>query len=274
MTAIARQAGFPTRAARARLRRCLRQPAGDAAGPWAASPGPVAARRTSRASPRPACRPSGSSSGSTPTCPRWRTWRWAWRRAPTSSSMTCSAISPAGRWPGGLIFVNGHLAHDLSHAGGLPDGVVIKGIDELLRDEPERLLAGLGEPTESHSLAELNAAFLASGAWIEVPDDVALERPIQLLFLTAGETSAVMTHPRIVLRLGQRSSAHLIESHVGVRDGHCLTNLVADYDHRRRGEAGARPPAAGCVWNKLRRAQPHSCRCPSRAEADTGHARW
>jgi len=129
-----------------------------------------------------------------------------------------------------LIFVNGHLAHELSHAGGLPDGVVIKGIDELLRDDPERLLAALGEPADSHSLAELNAAFLASGAWIEVPDDVAVERPIQLLFLTLGEESAVMTHPRIVLKLGQRSSAHLIESHVGVRDGHCLTNLVADYD--------------------------------------------
>jgi Fe-S cluster assembly protein SufD len=128
-----------------------------------------------------------------------------------------------------LIFVNGHLARDLSHAGGLPDGVLVKGIDELLRDAPERLLAAIGEPAESHSLAELNAAFLASGAWIEVPDDVVLERPIQLLFLTLGEASAVMTHPRIVLKLGRRSSAHLIESHVGVRDGHCLTNLVADY---------------------------------------------
>ncbi len=129
-----------------------------------------------------------------------------------------------------LIFVNGHLAHELSHAGGVPDGVVIKGIDQLLRDEPERVVAAFGQTSESNSLAELNAAFLASGAWIEVPDDVQVDRPIQLLFLTLGESGAVMTHPRIVLKLGRRASAHLIESHVGVRDGHCLTNLVADYE--------------------------------------------
>jgi Fe-S cluster assembly protein SufD len=128
-----------------------------------------------------------------------------------------------------LIFVNGHLSNALSHVGGLPDGVVIKGLDQQLRDDPESVLAALVEGEEVNSFAELNAAFLGSGAWIEVADGVKLERPIQLLFLTVGEAAAVMTHPRIVVRLGREAAAHLIESHVGVRDGHSLTNLVADY---------------------------------------------
>jgi Fe-S cluster assembly protein SufD len=134
-----------------------------------------------------------------------------------------------------LIFVNGHLATELSHVGGLPEGVVIKGLDAMLREQPDRVLAALAEDraldaSGPHSFADLNAAFLQSGAWIEVADDVVLERPIQLLFLTVGEASAVMTHPHIVLKLGARAKAHLIESHVGVKDGHCLTNLVADYE--------------------------------------------
>jgi Fe-S cluster assembly protein SufD len=128
-----------------------------------------------------------------------------------------------------LIFVNGHLSNALSHVGGLPDGVVIKGLDQMLRDDPERVMAALGRDEEVNSLAELNAAFLGSGAWIEVADGIALERPIQLLFLTVGEAAAVMTHPRIVVRLGKGAKAQLIESHVGVKDGHCLTNLVGDY---------------------------------------------
>ena len=133
-----------------------------------------------------------------------------------------------------LIFVNGHLASELSHVGGLPEGVVIKSLETMLREAPERVLATLGDDravdaTGPHSFADLNAAFMQSGAWIEVADEVVLERPIQLLFLTVGEASAVMTHPRIVVQLGRGARAHLIESHVGVRDGHCLTNLVADY---------------------------------------------
>jgi Fe-S cluster assembly protein SufD len=129
-----------------------------------------------------------------------------------------------------LIFVNGHLAKELSHAGGLPDGAVVKGLDAMLQDQPDRVLAALQRDAEPHSFADLNAAFVQSGAWIEVADGIALDQPIQLLFLTLGEASAVMTHPRIIVKLGRGAKLHLIESHVGVRDGHCLTNLVADID--------------------------------------------
>lgn len=129
-----------------------------------------------------------------------------------------------------LIFVNGHLANQLSHVGGLADGVTIKGLDAMLRDEPEKAVKVLGQETPAHSFADLNAAFATSGAWIEVAPGMELERPIQLLFLTVGEASAVMTHPRIVVRLGEGARAHLIESHVGLEDGHCLTNLVADIE--------------------------------------------
>lgn len=129
-----------------------------------------------------------------------------------------------------LIFANGHLAKEWSHVGGLPEGVTIKGLDAMLEEAPERVMAAfLGDDTP-HSLADLNAAFLRSGAWIEVADGVELDRPIQLLFLTLGEARAVMTHPHIVLKLGKGAKAHLIESHVGLRDGHCLTNLVADHE--------------------------------------------
>jgi len=129
-----------------------------------------------------------------------------------------------------LIFVNGHLAAELSHVGGLPDGVTVKSLDIMLEDEPETVLEVLGRETSAHSFADLNAAFTDQGAWIDVPAGVELERPIQLLFLTVGEAGAVMTHPRIVVRLGDGAKAHLIESHVGLKDGQCLTNLVADIE--------------------------------------------
>ncbi len=129
-----------------------------------------------------------------------------------------------------LIFVNGHLASELSHVRGLPDGIRIESLGTLLEDEPEWSARALGGPAEPHSFADLNAAFLQSGAWIELADNAVLEHPLQLLFLTVGQPAAVMTHPRIVVRLGKEARLHLIESHIGLAEGHCLTNLVGHYE--------------------------------------------
>ncbi len=129
-----------------------------------------------------------------------------------------------------LIFVNGHLASELSHVRGLPAGVRIESLGTLLDEEPEWAAQALGGPAEPHSFADLNAAFLQAGAWIELADAAALEHPLQLLFLTVGQPAAVMTHPRIVVRLGDGARLHLIESHIGLAEGHCLTNLVGHYE--------------------------------------------
>ncbi len=129
-----------------------------------------------------------------------------------------------------LIFVNGHLASELSHVRGLPRGMRIESLGTLLQDEPDWSARALGGPAEPHSFADLNAAFLQSGAWIELGDGAVLEHPLQLLFLTVGQPAAVMAHPRIVVRLGKEARLHLIETHIGLAEGHCLTNLVGHYE--------------------------------------------
>jgi Fe-S cluster assembly protein SufD len=125
-----------------------------------------------------------------------------------------------------LIFVNGHLMRELCHVGGLPQGVVVKGLGRMLEEEPERATAALAELEDEGGLAALNGAFTSSGAWIELADGVALDEPLQLLFLTVGQSTAVMANPRNVVRLGRDARLRLIESHVALGQGHCLTNLV------------------------------------------------
>ena len=53
---------------------------------------------------------------------------------------------------------------------------------------------------------------------------------MQLVFLTVGQLSAFMSHPRIVVRLGAGARLRLIESHVGIGAGASLTNLVSQID--------------------------------------------
>ena len=125
-----------------------------------------------------------------------------------------------------LIFVNGHLMPELCHVGGLSQGVVVKGLARMLEQEPARAAAALSEIEDDGGLGALNGAFATAGAWIELADGAALDEPLQLLFLTVGQPAAVMTNTRNVVRLGRDARLHLIESHVAVGYGHCLTNMV------------------------------------------------
>jgi Fe-S cluster assembly protein SufD len=125
-----------------------------------------------------------------------------------------------------LIFVNGQLDTSLSHVSSLPEGVVIKSLGRAFQDEPEKVAKALTELDDERSFTALNAAFVQNGAWIELADGAVVERPLQLLFLTVGQTAAVMTHPRCVIRLGKGARLHLIETHASLGEGHALTNMV------------------------------------------------
>jgi Fe-S cluster assembly protein SufD len=125
-----------------------------------------------------------------------------------------------------LIFANGHLLPELSHVGGLPEGMVVSGLARMLEAAPERTATALAELEDAGGLGALNTAFTTSGAWIELPDGCAPEAPLQLLFVTIGQPGAVMTNPRNVIRLGKGARLRLIESHIALGDGHALSNLV------------------------------------------------
>jgi Fe-S cluster assembly protein SufD len=80
---------------------------------------------------------------------------------------------------------------------------------------------------DDRSFTALNAAFAASGAFIEIDAGTVIDEPLQLLFISAGQPAAVMAHPRNIVSLGAGARLRLIESHVAVSEGASLTNLVS-----------------------------------------------
>jgi Fe-S cluster assembly protein SufD len=130
-----------------------------------------------------------------------------------------------------LIFVNGHVVPELSHVQGLPMGTKVMSLPRALQTEPpERMAAALEAANDDRAFTALNNAFAGSGAWIELADGADAVDPVQLLFLTVGQPTAFMAHPRIVVRLGLGARLHLIETHVGLGQGPSLTNLVSQID--------------------------------------------
>jgi len=74
----------------------------------------------------------------------------------------------------------------------------------------------------------LNVAFSSAITPITVADNQIVEQPIYLAFVWTQNTTAVMSNPRIDVRLGRNSKATLVEHHIGVNNEANLTNAVLD----------------------------------------------
>jgi Fe-S cluster assembly protein SufD len=105
-----------------------------------------------------------------------------------------------------IVIYNGHYIETLS---SIPSGIqLLSGLDYLKKtnwefNSPERSPFDL-----------LNTAFMDSGMSIIVDQNVIVEKPIRLLFISSGSESLMVT-PRIHIDLGESSSATFIEDHRG-----------------------------------------------------------
>jgi len=125
-----------------------------------------------------------------------------------------------------LVFINGRYSDEWSLLHDVPVGVVIDNLRSAICDHPrdvQTLLASDLDFNDS-AFAALNTAFVDDGAFIGVPDEVTLDRPVHLVFLSIGNDHTV-SHPRNLIRLGKHSKAHVIESYFGHGNAY-FTNAI------------------------------------------------
>jgi Fe-S cluster assembly protein SufD len=132
-----------------------------------------------------------------------------------------------------LVFVNGRYVEDLASPNGLPAGVRVRSLRAALASEPETLEPYLARyaPFERNAFAALNTALMEDGAFVEVGKDVALERPIYLLFLAAplpGESAPAAYHPRNLIVVGRGSQATVVEHYLSAGGAGYFTNAVTE----------------------------------------------
>ncbi len=117
-----------------------------------------------------------------------------------------------------LIFVHGQYMPALGDAvDGIP-GLHISELRESLQQDASGLQPWLAsEPSwKQDSFTALNTAFLQHGILIECDDDAHLERPLQLVFVSVERPQPSACFPRILMKLGARSRATLVETHYGL----------------------------------------------------------
>ncbi|MGH8567212.1 MAG: Fe-S cluster assembly protein SufD, partial [Gammaproteobacteria bacterium] len=129
-----------------------------------------------------------------------------------------------------LVFVNGHCVSTSADPASLPEGTNIAPLAAMLSDAPPMLRSSIQRMADAppDAFAALNAAFTADGAYLAVPDGVALCVPVHLVFLSAPGDGSVASFPRIYIHLGKEARASVIESYVGMDAQENLTSAVTE----------------------------------------------
>ena len=139
-----------------------------------------------------------------------------------------------------LVIVDGHFSPELSRTSGLPAGTRFGSLASAIVEEGDAVARFLGQLAEfgSRGFSALNTAFLNDGAFVKIPDGVVLDVPLQVVFVSTGNSSSMsaprMSHPRLLLIAGERSQSRVIETYVGVGDSAYFTNAVTEVVRRRK----------------------------------------
>jgi len=170
---------------------------------------------------------------------RQEEWRFTDVKAIARTEFTRAEDVPVYQWDhlllGGerfhyAVFVNGRFAEALSSTNDLPDGVRIGSLREVLAADPGLIEQHLGRyaSTDRSAFTALNTAFLGDGAVVYLPERTVLDRPIQLLFLSASGERPTVNYPRSLLIMSREAQAAVVESYATIGQGRHWTNAVTE----------------------------------------------
>lgn len=126
------------------------------------------------------------------------------------------------------VFVNGLFRPELSDLAGLPAGARVCALADALKAQPAAIGTAPETGDRAAALAELNFALARDGAVLELAAGVALERPLQLLFVAASEAGPTLALPRNRIVLEAGACATVVETHVAAGDGVVWTNAMTE----------------------------------------------
>lgn len=129
-----------------------------------------------------------------------------------------------------LVFVNGRFAPELSQVSNLPAGLEVASLAEALSGHGETVEQHLGRYAKmgGNAFTALNTALWEDGAYIRIRRGARIEQPVHLLFVSAADDGATMTHPRSLIIAEPASNAAVVEDYVSIGGGAALSNSVTE----------------------------------------------
>jgi Fe-S cluster assembly protein SufD len=134
-----------------------------------------------------------------------------------------------------LVFVNGHFAPELSDVSNPPKGLewcalkraVDCGIESCAPGGIEQHLGRYAD-VRRDVFAALNTALWDDGAYLRIRRGAAIDRPVHLLYVSAGSCREIMTHPRTVIVAEEQSQGSVVEDYVSIGGESAFSNAVTE----------------------------------------------
>ena len=137
-----------------------------------------------------------------------------------------------------VVLANGRYLSQLSHLDAIPAGVRAGSLREVLETHADalegRLTSIAGDVT--HVFSAVNTAAMDDGFVLLVDEDVALDRPIEVIHLSVGREEPRVAQPRHLIVLQEGARAELIERYVSMGDSLYCTNSVMELSLGRKAE--------------------------------------
>ena len=87
---------------------------------------------------------------------------------------------------------------------------------------------------KNQHFANLNTSFAAEGAFINIPKNVVVSKPIEIIYFNTGTEAELMLQPRNLVVVGENSHVQIMERHQSLKENTVLTNAVTEiFAHKR-----------------------------------------
>ncbi|EGV42089.1 Fe-S cluster assembly protein SufD [Bizionia argentinensis JUB59] len=133
-----------------------------------------------------------------------------------------------------IVFVDGKYSSYLSET--THEGIDVCLMSSALNKPKYRLIIEnyFNKIAGKDSITSLNTAFSQEGAYIHIPKNKLVAKPIQIIHFATGNESALMLQPRNLIVVDENSHVQIIERHQSLTDNPVLTNSVTEiYSNKR-----------------------------------------
>ncbi len=127
-----------------------------------------------------------------------------------------------------IVFVNGKYYSNLSET--THEGMDICILSSALTQSKYDLIIEnyFDKISKKDGITSLNTAFSHEGAYIHIPKNIQVDKPIQILHFSTGENESLMFQPRNLIVGDENSQVEIIERYQSITNNNVLVNSVSE----------------------------------------------
>lgn len=133
-----------------------------------------------------------------------------------------------------IIFIDGKYASHLSQT--THDGLDVCLMSAALTKPKYKVIIDnyFNKIASKNGISSLNTAFSYEGAYINIPKNKVVDKPIQIIHFSTGNEAAVMLQPRNLIIVNENAHVQIIERHQSLTNNPVLTNSVTEIFANKR----------------------------------------